>query len=991
MVCLGENVSVDNLLEQMTLEEKVGQMIQGFATCADDGMPVNEARKLVQEQHIGSFMSCWHKDPKTTANFMNQMQEWAENTRLGIPLLSAIDADSGFREIGGDPSVEGAVIFPMLMGMGATHDPDVVREAASITAAEARAMGIHWNMSPMIDVLTEPRWRRALETFGEDVDLVTLMAVAKIKGYQGSGIENKNSAMATAKHFPGHGGVYKGLDSHGYPSRATYSMEVLENIHLKPFKTAIYNGVESVMIGHIVVEAIDNENLATFSRKVVTELLRENLGFDGIIISDALDMGCIAACYSPEDAALQAIKAGIDVLMVIDFEGVERMENALIDAVNDGDISENQIDNSVRRILDVKKRLGLFKNSYVNSDHVSDFVGSEAHWNKSLEAARKSITMLKNENGYIPFSKNVGRVLVIGYESENLADEIRSLFPEIKVIHENYFERAKKVVKTVDAAVVTTFVKHWFETNDLSAEQVDLVRKIQEIGVPMVVVSLGKPYDIASVPDIPAYLCTYDAGPKGARAIAEVLFGVYNPTGRLPVSISGTSRNLYDVGGGINYNYRNLNVFPEGAELEKSFEVSAIVTNPKDSKIVEDVKLHADGKHVASKRVTLAVRESKKVNFTHKFKESGFHTLTINSLNPKIVAVGVPSKFKYRCLKAPLTAAPNEPIIISAIVTNTGSFKKKEKVKLYVDKKVADWKEVTLNSREVKEVSFAYKFAENKGIRSVTIGDLKAQKLSVIEPFVWIDKDNDGVMGNNDSTFLSIQDAIDNASSGDVIRVKPGYYDTELLVFPIRVNKPVTLKSAGLPEKTTLDVKMEDTIFRVESDDVTIEGFTIKNGNANAWEGGIRIENAKNVKIINNRLINNKNDGIVIFRGGRSNHFIAGNLIENNVSDGIRIRGSNNNRIENNKISGNGNRPNRGNGIYLQNARSTIIKNNSIERSNLNGICLDKFSSATISYNIIKNNKEAGVWVGRNSELVEFHHNDIIGNIKHRIFKESDS
>jgi len=963
MVCLGKNgPEVDDLLKQMTLKEKVGQIIQGFAKCADNGMLTNEARKLVQEYHVGSFMSCWHKDPETTAKFMNQMQAWAENTRLGVPLLSAIDADSGFREIGGDPSVKGAIIFPMLMGMGATRDPALVREAASVTAAEARAMGINWNMSPMIDVLTEPRWRRSLETFGEDVDLVTLMGVAKIKGYQGSGIDDRNGVMATAKHFPGHGGIYKGLDSHGYPSRATYSREVLENIHLKPFKAAIDNGVESIMIGHIVVEAINNKCLAPFSKKVVTGLLREKLGFNGIIISDALDMGPIAAYYPPEEAALMMVKAGVDALMVIDFEDMEAIEKVLVDAVNDGDVSENQIDNSVRRILDAKKRLGLFKNPYVNLDHVSEFVGSEAHWNRSLEAARKSITMLKNENGYIPFSKNVGKVLITGYKSENLSEEIRCLFPGVKVIHEDDFERARKLAKTVDAVVVTTFVKHWSDTNDLSVEQVDLVRKIQEMGIPMVVVSLGKPYDISSIPDIPAYLCTYDAGPKGARAIAEVLFGVYNPTGKLPVSIPGTPRNLYEFGAGINYCYRNLNVFPDGAELEKSFKVSAIVTNPKDSKIVKDVKLYVDGKPFVSKNITLAARESKEVSFAYKFREPGFHTITINNLNPKIVAVGVPSKFEYTGLKVPLTAALGESVIISAIVTNTGSFKKKEKVNLYVDGKVAYWKEVTLNGGEAKEVSFACKLAE-KGVHGITMGNLEAQKLSVIEPFAWIDKDNDGVIGVNDPTFLSIQAAIDNANSGDVIRVKPGYYDTDIQVFPIRVNKPVTVKSAGLPEETILDAKIEGTIFLVNSDDVTIEGFTIRNSSANSWEGGVWIEKVKNAKIINNRIIRNKNYGIVIFGGG--NHLIAKNIIENNTSDGIHIRGSKNNTIENNKISSNGNRRTKGHGICLQDVHNTIIRDDLIEKNNLHGICLDESSSAAILHNNIKGNKGVGVWGGK--------------------------
>lgn len=983
---------IDNLLAQMTLEDKIGQMIQGFATCTDNVIPTEETRKLVQECYVGSFMT-WPgiKGPKNVAKYLNQMQEWAKNTRLGIPPLFAIDADSGFREIGGEPSVHGATIFPMLMGMGATRDLDLVREAASITAKEARAMGIHWDLAPVADVVTESRWRRALEAFGDNADLVSEMVAAQVQGYQmqisGENYQ-ENGVMATAKHFPGHGGVYKGLDSHGYPSRATYPMEVLENIHLKPFKAAIDNGVESIMIGHIVVEAIDDKCLAPFSRKVVTELLRKKLGFNGIIISDALDMGPIAACYTPRETALMMVKAGIDILMIIDFETVEMIERALIGAVNGGHISENQIDNSVRRILEAKKRLGLFKNPYVSPD-ASEFVGSEIHWNNSLEAARKSITMLKNENNYIPFSKNVGRVLVTGYKSENLANEIRGLSPEVKVIHEDNFERAEKMARTVDAAVVTTFVKHWFETNDLPAEQVDLVRKIQEMGVPMVVVSLGKPYDIASIPDVPAYLCTYDAGPKGERAIAEVLFGGHDPTGKLPVSIPGTPRNLYEFGAGVNYNYRNLNVLPEGAELEKSFEVSAIVANPKDSKIVEDVKLCADGKPAVSKKITLAARESKEVSFTHKFREPGFHTLAINSLNPKIVAVGVPSKFEYSRLKVPLTAAPSEPITISAIVTNIGSFKKKEKVKLYVDGKVADWKEVLLNGGEAREVSFTYK-AENNGVHRVTMGDLKEQKLSVMELFAWIDKDNDGVIGGNDPTFSSIQAAIDNANSGDVIRVKLGYYDTDIQLFPIRVNKPVTVKSAGLPEETILDAGIEEAIFRVDSDGVTIEGFTITNGNANGWEGGIRIENVENVRIINNRIISNKNYGIVILGGGKGNHLIVGNIIENNTSDGINISNSGNNIIENNRVSGNGNRSNRGHGICLQDARSTIIKKNIIENSNLHGVFLGPRSDAAILCNEIRNNKEAGIWVGRNSKMTEFHHNNIVGNRRHEVFKEGN-
>ena len=1000
----GENI--DNLIAQMTLQEKVGQMIQGFATQAENNMPIEEARKLVQEYYVGSFMTCGISGPENVANFMNQMQEWAENTPRGIPLLSAIDADSGFREIGGDSSVLGATIFPMLMGLGATKDQELVRETAAITAKEARAMGIHWDLAPVVDVVTESRWRRALEAFGDNADLVSEMTAAQVQGYQmqisGENYQ-ENGVMATAKHFPGHGGVYKGLDSHGYPSRATYSMEVLENVHLKPFKAAIDNGVESIMTGHIIVEAIDNENLATLSYKVITELLRENLGFDGVIISDALDMGPIIAYYAPEDAAVRAIKAGVDVLMVIDFESVEVIENAIIDAVNTGEISENRIDNSVKRILNAKDRLGLFDNALVNSTYAATFVGNDDHLDKALEASRKSITMLKNDSWDIPFSKNVDNVLVTGYESDDLAKAIDALLPpEVVVIHEDNFETAKETAKTVNVAIVTTYLKHWAEENSLSEDQIDLVENIMGSGTPMATVSLEKPYDIASIPDVPAHLCAYEAGiwsENVENAIAEVLFGDYNPKGKLSVSIPDSPQDLYDFGDGINYYYKDLEVSPKGVGLNENFSVSANVINIENYQVDENVKLYADDGLVDSKLVVLAAGENQIVSFNYNFSVSGLHTVTIDNLNPEIVAVNVSAASEYSRLEVPLTAAPNENITVSAAVMNVGSYAENENVKLYVNDNIVDSKIIALNGREAEKVNFTYAFTTT-GTYTVTVDTLEAKEVLCMDPPVWIDSDNDGVMDDGEPRFLSIQAAIDNASSGDEIKANPRTYDTHIEVFPIVVNKSVSIRSAGTTENTIINAEVEGSIFRIEADSVVIDGFTIENSSADWWKGGIEIQNVQNVRIINNIIINNKNHGLAVWEGDHAYHEISGNTIENNIHDGVYLWGSKSNTIDNNIIRKNGTSlsvkkagsKRSYSGISLHWAWDTVITNNTIENNAVHGIFLHGTEYQTgvyIQYNDIENNQDSGVWIGASSDTSKGDHNNFVGNEIWGAFKET--
>lgn len=551
--------NVTTLMQQMTLEEKIGQLLMARVLEGPDGMPSNETERLIKEYYIGSVLFYSTKDPEFTARYTNQLQKWAAQTRLRIPLLVGADFEFGPRMI----VSEGVTGFPQEMGIGATGDLKMAALVAQITAQEARAMGVQWVFAPVADVNTNPKNPViGVRSFGSNPQSVSEMVMAEVEAYK------SNNVIGTVKHFPGHGDT--ALDSHYSLPSVEYGLEGL-NKHLQPFKAAIAAGADSIMTAHIIVKALDPKRPATLSRALLTDLLRGELGFKGLIVTDAMNMRAISDHFGAGEAAVMAIKAGADVVMSAgSYWDLIAMQSALLQAVRDGEISESRIDESVERVLELKVRYGLFEDRYVDPGKAKEVCGTPEHLQIALDIARHSITLLKNDNRWLPLPSDLEKILIVGVRDTvyAVADEIQRRFPKMRI--ENYrasharpnnnwapsasdIAVATAIAKEVDTVIVLTY-----SSQEVSDGQVELIKTLSALNKPLVVVAEGLPYDIMKFPDISTYLVNYGYNRWGApspvhdavtRATVDVLFGEFKPTGKLPVEIPG----LFPLGYGISY------------------------------------------------------------------------------------------------------------------------------------------------------------------------------------------------------------------------------------------------------------------------------------------------------------------------------------------------------------------------------------------------------------------------------------------------------
>ncbi|WP_131741407.1 glycoside hydrolase family 3 protein [Actinomadura roseirufa] len=540
----------DAHLGRMSDAEKVGQMVMAVTHDGPDGMPDERTRRSVQDLKIGSVITSEPRTPGLAARYANQVQRWAEDTRLRLPLLM-----SGDFEFGTTHNVpEGTTPLPNAMGLGAARDPRLAREAALITAAEARAMGFHWNFAPDADVNTNPRNPIiGVRSFGERTDLVGRLAESQVRGYRAAGL------IATPKHFPGHGDTK--TDSHlGLPS-VDYDRATLDGVHLPPFRAAIAAGADALMTAHVVVKAVDPDLPATLSGKVLTGVLRRDLGFQGLIVTDAMDMDAIAKNWGTREATVMAIKAGADVIMSTgEFPTHVDAVDALLDALRSGDLPRARVDESVRRVLALKCKYDVFGHRYADPGTAERVAGNAAFRRRALAMGLAATTLVKNEHGVLPFDPASGaRTLVAGTtQVEPLARAVDALARgpvttwRSATTDPTDAEIADAVRRAGDAdrVLVTTY-----SAGDLPAGQAKLVRALKATGKPVAAIGAGLPYDIASYPDVDAYIATYGTTARPQRidrtmhdAAAAVVFGE-QPGGHLPVTIAG----LYPYGHGLRY------------------------------------------------------------------------------------------------------------------------------------------------------------------------------------------------------------------------------------------------------------------------------------------------------------------------------------------------------------------------------------------------------------------------------------------------------
>ncbi|MVA75774.1 glycoside hydrolase family 3 protein [Auraticoccus sp. F435] len=523
--------------ERMSLKHKIGQLVMSQPT--GRGLPDRRVQEQLQEWGFGTWIiQNRGGEAANVARYTNRMQTWAARSGAGVPLFIGADMENGVEQ-----QVPDATGLPYPMGLGATRRVEDSALAGRITGAEAAAVGLNWNFSPVVDVNTNPANPViGVRSFGEEPGLVAEHGAAYTVAMQQQGV------LASAKHFPGHGDT--STDSHlGLPS-VTYDRQTLEDVHLRPFQEAVDAGVDSLMTAHVVVEAVDPELPATLSPKVLTGLLRGQMGFQGLIITDGMGMRAIADNWGTGEAGVMAIQAGADVILA--GGTAELTAEALHQAVLSGELGEDRIDESVRRILTVKCDYGLFERPYASAAEADRVVGNPAHLQAATGIGHRSITQV-HDDGVLPLPADQ-TVAVVGPER---ADEVAALLVERGTDASAHETSRRPDSAAVTAAVAATadadvVVATTFTFSTMPAQQRALLDALLATGKPVVVVSLGIPYDLAGAAEADAALATYALNVNAVssepvlEALADVLVGDAEPGGRLPVTVG----ELYPYGTG---------------------------------------------------------------------------------------------------------------------------------------------------------------------------------------------------------------------------------------------------------------------------------------------------------------------------------------------------------------------------------------------------------------------------------------------------------
>ncbi len=618
---------VDELLAKMTLEEKVAQLGSvGVRELLEDGKFSPEKARQLLANGIGQITrpAGWSDlPPDQAASLANEIQRFLkEETRLGIPAIMHEECLTGLMARGG-------TTFPQAIGLASTWMPELIEQMTTAIRREMRAVGAHQGLSPVLDVLRDPRWGRTEETYGEDHYLVASMGVAYIRGLQGDDL--RQGVVATAKHFAAHGFSEGGRNC----APVHVGPRELREIFLFPFEAAVRVAkVQSIMNAYHDLDGIP----CAASRELLTDILRGEWGFDGIVVSDYAAVHMLQTIHhlaaNELEAAVLALEAGIDV----ELPHIHCYPH-LVEAVRSGRISEAVVDQAVRRVLVVKERLGLFENPFVEDvSAATRIIQSPEHRALSLEIARKSIVLLKNDNQTLPLRKDLGTIAVIGPNADapihmmgdytysahlNLKEPdvpittvlagIRAkVSPNTKVLYAKGCEviggtdegipEAVKVAQQAEVVVLVVGDRSGLFRNDatsgegcdradlrLPGWQESLVRAVLETGKPVVLVLInGRPVALGDLVDrIPAIVEAWLPGQEGGTAIADVLFGDVNPGGKLPVTVPRTVGQVPIHYNRVPFSHRDYvdapgkPLFPFGHGLSYTqFEYSDLVIEP---------------------------------------------------------------------------------------------------------------------------------------------------------------------------------------------------------------------------------------------------------------------------------------------------------------------------------------------------------------------------------------------------------------------------
>ena len=702
---------VTDLMQRMTLEDKVSQMnqfvglehmrsgnpnddkanndAQGFYK----DLSINDVTKLTIEGKIGSFLHV------LTAEEANYLQELALKSPLKIPLLIGIDA------IHGNALVSGTTVYPSPIGLASTWDDSFLYSVGKQTAKEMRATGSHWAFTPNIDILRDPRWGRVGETLGEDPFMVGNMGASMINGFQQGDFTGTQKVIACAKHLIGGGESINGLNA----APADISSRTLIEVHLPPYKKAIEAGVYSIMAAHNELNGVP----CHMNKWLMTDILRDEFGFNGFYVSDWLDIERINTLHHTASDMKEASFLSVDAGMDMHMHGPKFTE-AIIASVEEGKLSINRINDACRKILTAKFKLGLFENRFVDLEKKEELIFTEEHKATALESARKGIVLLKN-NGILPLQKTPSKknIFVTGPNANNQSilgdwhaaqpdENVTTIYEGIKTLGEtkgysvNYFnsgenirkikdskiKEAAKRAKNADFAIVVvgdnSMRYKWKDKTagenmarsslDLFGKQLDLVKAIEKTGTPVIVVLVnGKPISEPWLQkNIPAIIESWEPGNLGGQAVAEIVFGDVNPSGKLPLTVARSvgqlrmiynhkpsayfhkyadekKTPLYPFGYGLsytNYKYSKPLISKYNLNKENTILVTTEITNTGEFDGEEIAQLYIRD-NVSSvtrpvkelkgyQRVFLKAGETKKIKFTINSESLAFYDINMN-------------------------------------------------------------------------------------------------------------------------------------------------------------------------------------------------------------------------------------------------------------------------------------------------------------------------------------------------------------------------
>ena len=725
---------VNDLLGRMTVNEKVGQLLCPLGwpmyTKSDKGkVGISDTYiNRMTQMPIGSFWAVLRADPwtqktlttglnpKSAAEALNALQKYAvEKTRLGIPILFAEEAPHGHMAIG-------ATVFPTALSQASTFDEELIQKMGEAIGLEVRAQGAHVGYGPVLDIAREPRWSRMEETFGEDPVLTGILGTAMVKGMQGQDYKDGKHVYSTLKHFAAYGIPEGGLNG----EQANVGQRTLFSELLPQFKRAVKAGVASIMTSYNSIDGVP----CTANKYLLTDVLRNQWGFKGAVFSDLQSIEGIASTHHvAEDwgeAGVLALKAGVD----FDLEGNSYGPN-LEKKLQEGKITMEDLDRAVRNVLRLKFQMGLFENPYVDPNVAAKVVRSKEHKELARQVAREGVVLLKND-GLLPLSKNLKRVAVIGPNADmmynqlgdytapqdrkeltTVLDGVKNLLPKAQVtyvkgcaVRDTTQSQIKEAVAAAKAADVTILVvggssARDFETTYLSTgaaivnknaiadmecgegydradlhlmgDQEKLMKALLDSGVKSVVVYIqGRPLNMNLASEqANALLTAWYPGEQGGQAIADVLFGDYNPAGRLPVGIprnvgqlpvhyskhpshnyvDSSADPLFSFGYGLSYTkfeYSDLQLVPgNGMDVYQTVKCTVKnVGNVDGDEVVQlyinDVVASVEPLHKALKgfkRIHLKAGESKEISFNLGFEELSLY-------NMQMQQVVEPGKFK---------------------------------------------------------------------------------------------------------------------------------------------------------------------------------------------------------------------------------------------------------------------------------------------------------------------------------------------------------